>query len=92
MQKKTVFIVSFSLLLSLAIGQVSFAAISKEKPEQGNTANETGMTEMMQNANMGKMMESMNSPEGMKMMQACGDFMKSYEKTKNNAVEKNESV
>jgi hypothetical protein len=33
---------------------------------------------MMENENMGKMMDAMNSPEGQEMMNACVSFMDSY--------------
>ncbi|MCY9659514.1 hypothetical protein P5G65_23700 [Paenibacillus chondroitinus] len=86
MKKKTIFIASFALLAVLAVGQIGFAAGTKDKDGQDNTSK--GMYEMMQNGNMDKMMQSMHSPEGEKMMKACDEFMDSNEKTNGKPAEK----
>ncbi|MBF0706565.1 hypothetical protein IQ283_08070 (plasmid) [Alkalihalobacillus hwajinpoensis] len=44
-----------------------------------NMMNGNGMTKMMENGNMSSMMNAMNSPQGEKMIEACGDFMESQE-------------
>lgn len=73
MQKKMMLIVSFALAAVLVVGQVGFAAESDNSRGMGNMMNG------MENGNMGKMMEAMNSPEGEAMMNECGNFMDSYE-------------
>lgn len=65
MKKKIVFVSSFALAALLVMGQFTYA-------EQSN-----GMMNMMNGNGMDKMMEAMNSPEGQKMMKACGEFMES---------------
>ncbi|OXS61492.1 hypothetical protein B0G93_106151 [Bacillus sp. V-88] len=65
MKKKIAFVSSFALASLLVVGQFTFA----EKPENN--------LDMMNGSGMGNMMEAMNSPEGQKMMKACGDFMES---------------
>lgn len=40
-----------------------------------NMMNGNGMTKMMENGNMSSMMNAMNSPQGEKMIEACGDIM-----------------
>lgn len=63
MKKKMAFVSSFALVTLLVAGQFTYA----EKPDSMmNRMNGNGMT---------KMMEAMNSPEGQKMMKACGEFM-----------------
>ncbi|WP_174733231.1 hypothetical protein [Mesobacillus harenae] len=64
MKKKILVVSSFALSSLLVVGQFAFA----DKPD--SIMNGTGMMEMM---------EAMNSPEGQKMMKACGDFMDSNE-------------
>ncbi|MBF0706666.1 hypothetical protein IQ283_08585 (plasmid) [Alkalihalobacillus hwajinpoensis] len=44
-----------------------------------NMMNGNGMTKMMENGNMSSMMNAMNSPQGEKMIEACGNFMESQE-------------
>lgn len=58
--------------------------MSAEEPDNkmGNSMNGNGMMNMMENGNMSNMIQAMNSPEGEKMMNACGDFMDSYESEK----------
>ncbi len=68
MKKKIAFVSSFALATLLVVGQFSYA----EKSDS--------MTNMMNGDGMMKMMEAMNSPEGQKMMKACGEFMESYNK------------
>ncbi|KYD35358.1 MULTISPECIES: hypothetical protein [Geobacillus] len=68
MKKKIAFVSSFALATLLVVGQFSYA----EKPDS--------MTNMMNGNGMMKMMEAMNSPQGQKMMKACGEFMESYNK------------
>lgn len=72
MRKKSIIISSIALLAVLVSAQIGFAAGSTDKP--------VGMAEMMKNADMGKMMQAMQSPEGLNMMKACGEFMESYNK------------
>ncbi|USK31334.1 hypothetical protein LIT32_27275 (plasmid) [Bacillus sp. CMF21] len=62
MKKKIAFVSSFALVTLFVAGQFTYA----EKPD--GMMNDNGMT---------KMMEAMNSPEGQKMMKACGEFMES---------------
>jgi hypothetical protein len=62
--KKTPFLLSFALAAIIVVGQDGFAKGS-----------DNGMENMM---NGNGMMEAMNSPEGQKMMSACGNFMESY--------------
>ncbi|WP_201715581.1 hypothetical protein [Rossellomorea arthrocnemi] len=65
MKKKIAFVSSFALATLFVSGQFTYA----EKPDSMmNMVNGNGMT---------KMMEAMNSPEGKKMMKACGKFMES---------------
>lgn len=73
MKKKTLLAVSFALSTVLVVGQLAFAA----GPDDNSMRN-SSMSSMMNNPNMGKMMEAMNSPEGQKMMDSCGSFMNSY--------------
>ncbi|ANB55887.1 MULTISPECIES: hypothetical protein [Bacillales] len=68
MKKKIAFVSSFALAALLVVGQFSYA----EKSDS--------MTNMMNGNGMMKMMEAMNSPQGQKMMKACGEFMESYNK------------
>lgn len=70
MKKKSMLLVSFALTAILVISQVGFAAESDK--EDG------GMMNMMENENMGKMMEAMNSPKGKTMMESCGNYMETY--------------
>lgn len=72
MRKKSLLIVSFALAAVLVIGQVGFAA------ESDNSRGMGGMMNMMENGNMGKMMEAMNSPEGEAMMNECGNYMDTH--------------
>ncbi|MGM0867509.1 MAG: hypothetical protein ACQEWF_22905 [Bacillota bacterium] len=65
MKKKIAFVSSFALASLLVVGQFTFA----ETPENNS--------DMMNGSGMGNMMEAMNSPEGQKMMKACGNFMES---------------
>ncbi|MGM0879118.1 MAG: hypothetical protein ACQEWV_31885 [Bacillota bacterium] len=65
MKKKIAFVSSFALATLLVAGQFTYA----EKPDS--------MMNMMNGNGMTKMMEAMNSPEGQKMMKACGEFMES---------------
>ncbi len=75
--KKVPFVLSFSMAAVLVIGQGAFAKESEgDRPD--SMMNGNGMMNMMENGNMSQMMEAMNSPEGKKMMKACGDFMESY--------------
>ncbi|UYG98094.1 hypothetical protein [Cytobacillus firmus] len=67
MKKKIAFVSSFALAALLVVGQFTYA----EKPENN-------MNNMMNGNGMMNMMEAMNSPEGQKMMKACGEFMESY--------------
>lgn len=67
MKKKIAFVSSFAFVILLVAGQFTYA----EKPES--------MMNMMNSNGMTKMMEAMNSPEGQKMMDACGEFMESSE-------------
>lgn len=76
MKKKTLLGISFGLATLLVAGQASYAATVPDNATQNNT---TGMMSMMNNANMGKMMEAVNSPEGQKMVNACSNFMDSYD-------------
>lgn len=65
MKKKIAFVSSFALATLLVAGQFTYAEKS----------------DILMNGNgMMKMMEAMNSPEGQKMMKACGEFMESYNK------------
>jgi hypothetical protein len=68
MKKKIAFVSSFALAALLVVGQFSYA----EKSDS--------MTNMMNGNGMMKMMEAMNSPQGQKMMKACGEFVESYNK------------
>lgn len=77
MRKKSIFTVSFALLVVLAAAQIGFAAGNDDKDTRG-TDKPFGMTDMMKDADMGKMMQAMQSPEGQTMMKACGEFMESY--------------
>jgi hypothetical protein len=67
LKKKIAFVSSFALAALLVVGQFTYA----EKPENN-------MDNMMNGNGMMNMMEAMNSPEGQKMMTACGEFMESY--------------
>jgi hypothetical protein len=64
-KKKIAFVSSFALATLLVVGQFAYA----EKSD--------GMMNMMNGNGMMQMMEAMNSPEGQKMMSACGEFMES---------------
>lgn len=75
--KKTLLMVSFALAAVLVVGQGVFAA-------NDNNNGMSGMTQMMGNENMQKMMSAMNSPEGQEMMSACSTFMESYGDKKSN--------
>lgn len=66
--KKIPFVLSFAIASFLVVGSTGFAA-EPEENEMGNMMSGNGMMNMM---------EAMNSPEGQKMMQACGDFIESY--------------
>lgn len=68
MKKKIAFVSSFAIATLLVGGQFAFAEKS-----------ENNMQNMMNGNGMSKMMEAMNSPEGQKMMKACGNFMESYD-------------
>ncbi|MEA3321480.1 MAG: hypothetical protein U9Q88_15835 [Bacillota bacterium] len=70
MKKKIAFVASFALATLLVVGQFTYA-------EQSD-----GMMNMMNGNGMAKMMEAMNSPEGQKMMKACGEFMESTQEGK----------
>lgn len=63
MKKKIAFVSSFALAALLVVGQFTYA----EKPDT--------MMNMMNGNGMMNMMEAMNSPEGQKMMKACGELM-----------------
>ncbi|PGT79580.1 hypothetical protein [Bacillus sp. AFS040349] len=67
MKKKIAFVTSFALASLLVVGQFTYA----EKPDN--------MPNMINGNGMMNMMEAMNSPEGQKMMKACGEFMESSE-------------
>ncbi|ASK61315.1 hypothetical protein CFK37_03535 [Virgibacillus phasianinus] len=79
--KKVPFLLSFALASLLVVGTTAFAQES-DGNGMSNMQNGNGMMKMMGNDNMGNMMVSMNSPEGKKMMNACGDFMNSYQSEK----------
>lgn len=76
MKLKTKLGLSMALVTVLVIGQIGFAAEDNgmDKGMQ-NMMNGNGMMQMMENGNMQKMMDAMDSPEGQKMMKACGEFM-----------------
>jgi hypothetical protein len=79
MKKKLMLLSSFALATVLVVGQMSFAAGSDDNG-MGNMMNgngTSGMMQMMENENMGKMTNAMNSPEGQEMMNSCGSFMDS---------------
>ncbi|RBP86197.1 hypothetical protein DFO70_1303 [Cytobacillus firmus] len=65
MKKKIVLVLSFALSSILVVGQFALA----DKPDSMMSGNGNGMMNMM---------EAMDSPEGQKMMKACGNFMDSY--------------
>ncbi|MFD2760409.1 hypothetical protein [Lentibacillus juripiscarius] len=77
--KKVPFALSFAFAALLVIGTTAFAQ-EPDNNGMGNmmNGNGNGMMNMMENGNMSQMMEAMNSPEGQKMMNGCGDFMESY--------------
>jgi hypothetical protein len=79
--KKLSFVFSFALATLLVVGQAGFAEGS-DNNGMGNMMNGNGMSNMMENGNMSNMMNAMNSPKGQEMMNACGDFMESYEDEK----------
>ncbi|WP_200416436.1 hypothetical protein [Virgibacillus salexigens] len=76
--KKVPFVLSFAFAALLVVGTTALA----QGPDNGMGnmmyGNGNGMMNMMENGSMSQMMEAMNSPEGQKMMDACGDFMESY--------------
>lgn len=76
--KKVPFVLSFAFAALLVVGTTALA----QGPDNGMgnmmNGNGNGMMNMMENGSMSQMMEAMNSPEGQKMMDACGDFMESY--------------
>lgn len=65
--KKAPFALSFAFAALLVVGTTAFA----QEPDNNGMGN-------MMNGNGNGMMKSMNSPEGQKMMDVCGDFMESY--------------
>lgn len=73
MKKKIAFVSSFALAALLVVGQFTYA----ENPDKG-------MGNMMNGNGMMNMMEAMNSPEGQKMMKACGEVMESTNEDSNN--------
>ncbi|MFZ3580139.1 hypothetical protein [Virgibacillus sp. DJP39] len=79
--KKVPFLLSFAFAALLILGTTAFAQES-DNNKMGNMMNGNGMSNMMENGNMSSMMMAMNSPEGKEMMNACGDFMDSYESEK----------
>ncbi len=79
--KKLPLVFSFALATLLVVGQAGFAEGS-ENNGTGNMMNGNGMMNMMENGNMSKMMDAMNSPEGQKMIKACGNFMESVKDDK----------
>lgn len=82
MKKKIAFVSSFALATLLVVGQFTYA---KQDDMTKNDSNMNGMmnnSSMMNNDGMMKMMNAMNSPEGQKMMDACGNFMDSQKTDK----------
>jgi hypothetical protein len=79
MQTKTKLGLSFALAAVLVVGQVGFASEDDHQGGMMSGNGMSGMMQMMENENMGKMMDAVNSPEGQKMLNACGDVMESYE-------------
>lgn len=67
MKKKIAFVSSFAVAALLVVGQFTYAEKS-----------ENNMGNMMYSDGMMNMMDTMNSSEGQKIMNACGEFMKSY--------------
>jgi hypothetical protein len=65
MKMKIILVSSFSLASLLIVGQLVYA----EKPDN--------IMNMMNDNVLKKMNEAMNSPEGQKMVKACGNFMES---------------
>ncbi|MFC4766991.1 hypothetical protein [Effusibacillus consociatus] len=80
MKKKTVFGLSLALAAAIVAGQMAAAAGSDEKENATNP-----MVQMMENGNMNKMMNAMNSPEGQEMTKACGKFMDSFNESTDGA-------
>ncbi|SEB05529.1 hypothetical protein SAMN05421743_11470 [Thalassobacillus cyri] len=72
--RKVPFALSFALATLLVVGTTTFA----QEPDNN------GMGNMMSGNGMMNMMEAMNSAEGQKMMNACGDFMEAYGETTEN--------
>lgn len=67
--KKVPFVLSFAFAGLIVVG----TTVSAEEPDNDNISNKMNGNGMM------NMMGAMNSPEGKEMMNACGDFMDSYE-------------
>lgn len=76
--KKVPFVLSFAFAALIVVGSTAFAQEGGSNNRMGNMMDGNGMANMMENGNMANMMDVMNSPEGEKMMNACGDFMDSY--------------
>ncbi|MFB4165676.1 hypothetical protein ACE1TI_18215 [Alteribacillus sp. JSM 102045] len=77
MKKKLPLVMTIGLAALIAIGQSGLAEES-ENNQMGNMMNGNGIMSMMDNVNISKMMNAMNSPEGKNMIDACGDYMESF--------------
>ncbi|WP_019414662.1 hypothetical protein [Paenisporosarcina sp. TG20] len=81
--KKIPFVLSLALSALLVVSTTGFAS-GLNNGETGSmmNASDSGMMNMMKNGNMTNMMNAMNSPEGQKMMNDCGNFMDSIDDEK----------
>lgn len=66
MKKKLPFVLSFTLAAFIVVGQVGFAHGSDDDKRAGHMMNGNGMTDMMEEGSMTK------------MMQSCTNFMQSF--------------
>lgn len=84
---KKAIITLFSTALLFIVGQVVLAHGDEHAgdgmSEMMQMMDQTDMQNMMNDANMNNMMDAMNSPEGKAMVEACHNFMESYDKNTN---------
>lgn len=78
MQKKSLLMISFTLAVVIVLGPMAFSIDAKENNNgmMGQDGMMSGESSSMNS--MMKMMNAMSTPEGEKMMEACSNFMSSY--------------
>lgn len=74
--KKLLMIPSFAIAAALIAGPINIGDAHEEDGHGGMMNGEAmGNSNMMNGEGMDQMMETMNSPEGQEMMNACQNFM-----------------